>query len=95
LLKRSLCGLCSDDAEDILELTVHPIRPIGGGDMQSVHMCCRGDHILAGLAKVGCGAPSWLMVVATTLARACALVRSILVVCSILSADLRWCNSIN
>jgi hypothetical protein len=46
------------------------------------------------LAKAGLGTPSWLMVVTTSLARAWALVWSIVTARSISSADLWWCSSV-
>jgi hypothetical protein len=41
----------SGDAEDVLQLVVHPIHPVGGGYGQSVQKRGRCGHVLASLGK--------------------------------------------
>jgi hypothetical protein len=71
---------------------MHPISE--GAGKVSRHAATTAMLWMA-LAKVGRGASSSLMAVATALARAQALMSSIITTGSISSAGLLWCKSVN
>jgi hypothetical protein len=48
VLKGALHLLCSGDTENVFQLMVYLVHPIGGGCRQSVQKCSRRSHVLAG-----------------------------------------------
>jgi hypothetical protein len=55
-LKGALHLLCIGDAEDVFQLTVHLVHPVGGGCVQFVPKCNRG-HVLASPNRDGARRP--------------------------------------
>jgi hypothetical protein len=70
-----------------------PTPSVEGSDRVSKSAAAVATFWLA-LVKVGCGIPSWLMAATMTLARAWALVKSMVVAHSISITALRWCSSV-
>jgi hypothetical protein len=50
-LERALHQLLGGNTEDVLQLMVHLVHPIGGGPGQSVQECHCRSHVLAGLGE--------------------------------------------
>jgi hypothetical protein len=66
--RRALCWLGDGDGEDVLQLTMHVICPVGRGAGKVSRSTATVATFLLALVKVSHGGRSWLMVAAMDLA---------------------------